>query len=301
MAMILLEAASRILAETVHEPLVGKGQPCDVRLCDFDDVSYRVTILPDSKGVMKVSMSLPSYQQIREHGAEDALKRIYGSLLSDPVDSYDVTLTVDLENLPCPAEELTTKISLLRSNAVGGVFDRFLSSVTDKTSIAPFKFDLRSDTTVYFIPGDARLTVVYDLNFHDRVDQAVARVFLPEFAEGRRQVAAAPPVQFNENPPLELKQFDVVEPHGTLGFVSFAILPNHVNRPELKERVVQTMPLFRNYLQYHIKCSKAYFHSRMRARVVSLLQVLNRAKSDVPDADKQKKTITGKNFQRKVN
>lgn len=52
---------------------------------------------------------------------------------------------------------------------------------------------------------------------------------------------------------------------------------------------------FRNYLQYHIKCSKAFMHTRMRIRVESLLQVLNRAK--------QKKaakatTASGRTFKR---
>ncbi len=35
---------------------------------------------------------------------------------------------------------------------------------------------------------------------------------------------------------------------------------------------------FRNYLHYHIKCSKAYIHSRMRAKTAAFLKVLNRAK-----------------------
>jgi hypothetical protein len=40
---------------------------------------------------------------------------------------------------------------------------------------------------------------------------------------------------------------------------------------------------------------QAYFHSRMRARVVSLLKILNRAKTE-RDEDKEKKTFSGKRF-----
>ncbi len=36
----------------------------------------------------------------------------------------------------------------------------------------------------------------------------------------------------------------------------------------------------RNYLHYHIKCSKAYIHSRMRAKTADFLKVLNRAKPE---------------------
>ena len=82
-----------------------------------------------------------------------------------------------------------------------------------------------------------------------------------------------------------------------------------------RETAAELIPLFRDYLHYHIKCSKAYLvrapraagpsaygnsrgltpastlhgtapfdapqHSRMRARVESLLKILNRARPEV--------------------
>jgi len=45
-----------------------------------------------------------------------------------------------------------------------------------------------------------------------------------------------------------------------------------------------------------MKCSKAYLHTRMRERVRTFLQVLNRAKS-TPEST-EKKTITGRTFRR---
>jgi len=70
-----------------------------------------------------------------------------------------------------------------------------------------------------------------------------------------------------------------------------------VDGPKL-ERVVGALQNFRTYLQYHIKCSKTYFHARMRARVVSLLKVLNRAKQDQGD-NQPKRLMSGKYFTRK--
>lgn len=67
-----------------------------------------------------------------------------------------------------------------------------------------------------------------------------------------------------------------------------------------KDKVTAVLQSFRNYLQYHIKCSKSYFHSRMRARVVSLLKVLNRAKVEPPAEKKEMKTMSGRSFERKV-
>jgi len=46
--MILLERGNRILGETVSSKLFldpeEKVEPMDVKLCDFDDASYRVQI-----------------------------------------------------------------------------------------------------------------------------------------------------------------------------------------------------------------------------------------------------------------
>ena len=56
---------------------------------------------------------------------------------------------------------------------------------------------------------------------------------------------------------------------------------------------------FRHYLHYHIKASKSYLHMRMRHKVVTLLQVLNRAVPDKDPTKVQKKTMAGKTFTRR--
>jgi actin related protein 2/3 complex subunit 2 len=61
-------------------------------------------------------------------------------------------------------------------------------------------------------------------------------------------------------------------------------------------KTIDTIHLFRNYLHYHIKCSKAFLHTRMRLRVEELLQVLNRAK--IKNANKDMKTMSGRTFKR---
>jgi len=97
---------------------------------------------------------------------------------------------------------------------------------------------------------------------------------------------------------LELKAFGITDPSDNLGYLTFAVLKNHVDRNK-KEAVISVMSVFRNYIQYHLKCSKSFFHSRMRAKVVDLLKVLNRAKVIDENKAKDKKTISGKTFQRK--
>jgi len=153
------------------------------------------------------------------------------------------------------------------------------------------------------------VVTVFGLDFKEKVDRAVAKVFMQEFVDSRKALGFAPPIAWVQEqagpdrkgvtPPSELKAFGITEPQfGYLGFISFAILKEHVSKEETLTRVIDVLQGFRNYLQYHIKCSKSFFHSRMRGRCRELLKVLNRAKQVDPDGEKVKKTITGRTFTR---
>jgi actin related protein 2/3 complex subunit 2 len=272
----------------------------DVRLSDFDDVSYRVQIDKDQKDVLKVSLSLPCYRQFVDLGGKEAVERHYKGLSIEPESGFDISLAVPLSAPPAGVtpQQMVDKLANIKANVLGGCFDYFFSSLLKGSKMERFKLDLRSDTAVYFVPAADRVTVIYSIDFKERVDRAVARVFMQEFIDARRALGAAPPVGVNTNPPLELKEFGVTEPTGNLAFVSFSVLKSHLDGAK-KDRVIAVLQSFRNYLQYHIKCSKSFFHSRMRLRVAALLQVLNRAKHEaLGDNEKNKKTITGRTFTR---
>jgi len=302
--MILLEKGNRILGETVGAKINNdpeeKVEPIDVKLCDFDDVSYKVTIEDKTRNIMTVSMNCPCYNQIAELGAKAAFEKSYGDLVTEPVSGFDLSIKVDLDTLKDQKtkDELVTRISYFKANVIGGIFDYFFSAVLkgDKPP-EPFKFDLRADTTVYFFPKPDRCTVIYSLDFHEKVDRAIAKIFMQEFVEARRSLGAAPSCMWGVQPPMELEHYKITQPTGNLGFISFAVLKNHLDANK-KDRVIAVLQSFRNYIQYHIKCSKSHFHSRMRARCVSLLQVLNRAKAEVDPRLQPKvlKTASGRTF-----
>jgi len=300
--MILLEPGNRILQETVGAQInwdpEEKREPIDVRLCDFDDVSYRVVVDAKAKSIMKVSMNLPCYKTIEEHGGKEAVDQYYQGMTCETTEGFDVTLEVNLDD--CKDKEGTIKrIGLMKSRVVGGVFDYFLSALVKGGSpLPPFRFALRRDTEVFLFPGPDRVIIVYSLDFSERVDKAVARVFMQEFVDCRRSLGAAPPCTWGADPPMEMKHFGITQNTGNLGFITFAVLKTHLANNR-KEQIVCVLQSFRNYLQYHIKCSKSYFHSRMRARVKDLLLVLNRAKVMTEDDKKNMKTISGKTFTRK--
>jgi len=120
---------------------------------------------------------------------------------------------------------------------------------------------------------------------------------LKELSDVRKQISSAPPVLFSlREPPLELAQVEGVSRADNQCFVSFVLAPGAAGSAR-REQTVDNIMLFRNYLMYHIKCSKAYMHTRMRARTEVLLQVLNRAK--MKEKSSEKKTMTGRTFVKK--
>jgi len=307
--MILLERGNRILGETVSSKFFleadEKVEPMDVKLCDFDDTSYRVVIDKDSKNVMSVSMNCPCYKAIEKVGGREFVEKKYGKMVVAAASGFDVTLSVNLDELKDvkAKESLVQSLSQLKHTAIGGVFQYFFQALNDGKVPEHFSFNLRPDTTVYFVPKNDRVTVLFTIDFKEKMDRAVARVLMQEFAEAKardRTLSPTPIVAFSALPPLELEVFGIKEAvKGILGFVSFSVMKTHIDKKEKTDKVVSVLQGFRNYLQYHIKCSKAHFHSRMRARAANLLGILNRAKPDVDPRTIQARTISGKTFTRK--
>ncbi|VDC04922.1 unnamed protein product [Peniophora sp. CBMAI 1063] len=89
--------------------------------------------------------------------------------------------------------------------------------------------------------------------------------------------------------PLSLRDSD------DIGYVTFVLFPRHFTNPLIAAETISHITLFRNYLHYHIKCSKAYMYSRMRHRVAEFQKVLNRAKTEVAAGGAgERKTVTGR-------
>jgi actin related protein 2/3 complex subunit 2 len=314
--MILLEPGNRILEETLGniinppEPEVrdedspeAKREPIDVRLCDFDDVSYRITIEAERTNVLILSLAAPCIGQIMDKGAAVAIQKFYGDYKVEAQGGFDVTLEIPLDGIKEDKAALVKRLALIKPNVIGGVFEYFIDKLNSGAAPeGPFQFRIRNDTTVYTFPAADRVVFIYSMDYQDKAENCIAKVFMQEFVAVKKSVGKAPPVTFSAVPPRELQeQLDIKESNCNLGYISFAILKPHVDTDLKRTRVSQLLQDFRTYMQYHIKCSKSYFHSRMRARTVELLKVLSRAKVTAEDeqgSKKIKRTAGGKVFQR---
>lgn len=76
---------------------------------------------------LQISISLKFYKELQEHGADELLKREYGSYLIEPEDGYNVSVLVDLENIPKEWPEIVKKIGLLKRNCFASVFEKYFN------------------------------------------------------------------------------------------------------------------------------------------------------------------------------
>jgi len=293
--MILLENANRILEGAIIARLdAEKKESVDITFADFDGVLFHVSTAAEAKNILNVSISFKGAAQvIKEYGGKELLAKYYGALLQSTAEQgYDATLQVDLDKLPAQKDDLPIKLALFKRHLFAAPFQKAI----EKKPADIISFAYRPEENVYIKSDPDRVTIIFDILFRDADDIVFSKVFLQEFVDARKQINQAPAVSFSQKEaPLELKNVKGVKAGDNNGFVSFVLFAHHI-ADNNRDRAIDLIQTFRDYLHYHIKCSKAYMHMRMRTRVDTLLQILNRARPEPVDV--VKKTASGKTFKR---
>jgi len=300
--MILLEFNNRILFETMEQRFANeKRDLVDILFADFDGVTFHVsTQNPDQRNLVTISMGWSCFDQLAKLGAAQDLKKIYGPMLqATPEAGYNISLCVDLDNPPEDPKNLPLKISNLKRHIFAAPFKQVFAAVVNKSASNDIvTIDYRANESIYIKPEQESCTVIFSISFADDADAVFAKVFLQEFADARKSMRGVPSIKFTyKKAPLELENYSDLRNVESNGFVSMVLFEQHLNAKNVY-KTINLLETFRNYLHYHIKCSKAYMHNRMRARVATWLQVLNRARPD-PIAEKAKKLASGRTFVRK--
>jgi len=303
--MILLEYHNKIIEDLLRDKYKeakenpdNKFEAIDMTIADFDAVTFHITT-PDvnAKNIITISISIKCWRELEANGVNDVLKRVYGPLLVSAESGYNATLQLDFNSPPADLDKVIHDVALLKRNSFAAPFYKVFNDVEAKKGGGDLiELNYRDDEALYIKPESDRAIVIFSIGFHDPDDIVFAKVFLQEYQDARKTMSNAPSVAYSQKePPLELKGVKNLRTGEAQGYVSFVLFAPHVSGKK-KETTIDNIQTFRNYLQYHIKCSKAFIHTRMRNRVRTFLQVLNRARSDT--ASSEKKTITGKTFKR---
>lgn len=322
--MIMLEVNNRVVEDVLNVKWAEfesgqKLESVDVTVADFDGVLFHLSNYDGDKTKIRISIMLKFYRDLKEHGAEDLLKQIYGDILMpDPEQGFSVSLLVDFKQIPTDQKQTVVKsCGLLKRNCFASVFEKYFefqergeldgktnqdksksANATDISQSGLVRF--RDDELMYIEARSDRITIIFCTQFKHETDVIIGKIFMQEFREGRRASQTAPQVLFScKEPPLELRNANACPiSDGKVchtGYITFVLFPRHT-RKQVRDNTINLIYTFRNYLHYHIKCSKTYVHSRMRLKTDEFLKVLNRARHE--KANTTKKTITGRTFVR---
>jgi len=223
----------------------------------------------------------------------DKIKAVYVNIVVAPETGSDFSLRFDLENPP-EKDTFPAKIAQFKRTIIGVPFEAVFDGKPGLPPVVALNY--RSNEVIYLKREGNNVAVIFSINFKDKDDIVIGKVFLQELEAARKTISNSPSVTFSQKErPLELKGVQGVYEGEDQGFVTFLLFGPHTHESR-RGKTIDSIHLFRNYLHYHIKCSKAFLHTRMRLRVEELLQVLNRAK--MKTALKEMKTISGRTFKR---
>ncbi|OON17708.1 Arp2/3 complex, subunit p34-Arc, partial [Opisthorchis viverrini] len=321
--MILLDVFNVAVDDILNSRFESAKQDPEQRVklnytvADFDGVAYHISDGNEKKQLL-VSIFIKFFNELKEHGTmeipitlpllnvpvafslippisvqvfyldcsavcETYLRKEYGDLLlQTPETGQSVTLAIDLDKLPENHAALARKCALLKRNCMASLFTKF--------------FDLHANAG----PTTPGIRAV----IHYRSDETLLKVHVlcttylfQEFTEARRRLDRAPQVLYSHRvPPAELQGTNAVVSDsvayitfGTYGFYVSAswlsqLRTRHISSEASRQKSIDLIHTLRNYLHYHIKCSKAYIQMRMRAKTSEFLKVINRASVETSGA-----------------
>lgn len=294
--LLFLDSKNAILREQLHPRLLeGKREPCEIKFDDFDDVSFKISCSAECPEIVKVSMFMYDMEKALRLGTQDVFNRLFPGMQTPPDDGFNYALEFNCDSIADP-EKLLNDLSDLKRHALSGPLEKsFQSLLAESPSTSVTSINYRKNEIMFICPYQNKVVVVFLVDFADVTDKALSKVFLQQFEEAQRAVRSAPPISYSKEPPMELADVQFEYSNDIAGFLSFGLEKRHVQGERMQTAITLLLG-FRNYLHYHIKCSKTYLHMRMRKRVAGWMQVLNRA---VPEVETEKKTAAGKTFSRK--
>ncbi|EAZ63798.2 Arp complex subunit [Scheffersomyces stipitis CBS 6054] len=335
--MLQIEQNNLLIQKTLSERVFDSAdgfKSLDRIITDFDFTTYHISTLPDHKQLVLVSIYLKCWDDLNKYGVVEYLNGKYAEYAgplavlqgSDLEAGYNYSLVLDLAELAGKDDEFKQKVidelSFLKRHAMAAPFEKAFARYDElaktyanaNTYSEEIQAELQnekvlvikyrgSDESIYIKPSFDRVTVIFSTVFQDETDKIFGRVFLQEFVDARkRSVQTAPQVLYShKDAPLDIQ--NVVEgskDDENKGYITFVLFPRHLVKGDRRDNCISHIQFFRNYFHYHIKCSKAYMHSRMRFRVKEFLKILNRAKPENVDDDgkaiENRKTASGRRF-----
>ena len=152
-----------------------------------------------------------------------------------------------------------------------------LKDIKEKKKPKTLFYHLNEKNVVHLVPLSDNLQLVYGIDFLQKTDQSLARVFLQELKEAKNHVknciAGNVYVELAEVPKNIM---DIDNPQNySNGLVVFNLF---VNKFDTIKKFLNYFVTFREYIQFHIHSIKTFLHIRMNRKGKELMNKLEGCK-----------------------
>ncbi len=123
------------------------------------------------------------------------------------------------------ADSTSTLFSKFRVLLYSSIMKQMAKEIAAGKMPAPMIAKLNKDNNIYVVPGKDRITLLYGLNFSQKTDVSLAKVFLQELKDAKRHVRNSIEAEYYPDwsrPPLELKDIEKNPKNFACGFISFS-------------------------------------------------------------------------------
>jgi hypothetical protein len=280
--MMSIDPSHPLLVENLSKVLTGPDTPFTMTIPDYDGFLYLINY---EQQVLTFSLIYEFVQSIGQAGGFEAIEQHLSGFPSHRADN-SLTFQVNRSALPQDTEgqksaagEISSKFSMFRTVFFGGPFVSSLSNLQAGRPMQARQIEVRRHEKLWIIPGENRVSFVFQIFYQDFNDASLAKIFLQEIQDSKKQISNSPVISFGSSPPDIITSF---RPKSEGLFLSVTILKDQVKHPVEQGRWLGSL---KQYLSYHIHSCKTYLHMRMRKRTDALLQALKQA---VPEKIQEK-------------
>lgn len=290
--MTHIEVNNRMVANHIQDKLdaLAEGDRPNKFISEFADFDgSRFNLRCEDRENVSVSLTL-RYWETLENDANvvSYLDNIYSNTLAKRIDTLadsNITFNINIKELFDSGKEMQEKtiheISRLKRNCFAAAFNVHFEAHKSRSNVTKTVIPFRPEETMFIKAKSDHVVVIFSTTFKDPDDQILAKIFLQEFQDARLGPGSNPPnVLLGKEPPAEIANEPTALTGDHVYYLTFVLQNAHIEPQAKADNTIDLIHNFRTYLHYHIKCSKAYIHQRMRAKTDEFRQILNRAKPE---------------------
>ena len=293
--MLLLEGFSRTVSEWLSNTLSSEKDENGkiMKVGDFHGTQWELYHDGEDKIYIGITMYV-SRGKLKKWGLIAHLEKIYGAenivdeeefpdMLEDPdivISLKDSTDEFRKEILSKSEREALQDIceehASLYKHCMSAAFLHHFKLFSSDETFDPVKLSYRENESMYLSGTKDNMAVYFSMVFQTEDDLLFGRLFLQEFADAKkhkRSLAAAPSCSFSKDRPAGLNSAKGVEEQSEDRlWITLNLFTKHIDDKNA-DKTIELILSFCNYVRYHISCSHAFTHSKMRSRHTNLLQV----------------------------